>query len=137
MANRDRTEFGARMREAREAIGLSQSMVAEKLGISQGTLSELERTAKGTSHIVAFASLYDVSPEWLATGEGLMSTKVTSMGKWTKWPFELISRERWERLTERQKGAVEDAALAKLNEIEASAQRSAPAGGKRHNGIPG
>lgn len=126
MATRDRSPFGVRMREAREAAGLSQTAVAKKLEISQGTLSELERTSQGSSLVVAFAHLYGVSPDWLATGEGQMSTKVMSMSKWTKWPWELISRERWERLSERQKGAVEAAALEKLVEIERERAHVAP-----------
>jgi len=40
----------------------------------------------------------------------------------TAWPFEWILRDRWERLTELQKGRVEAAALEKLREIEADAR---------------
>lgn len=58
------------MHDARRAAGLDQKTVAKKIGVSQSTLSELERDAKGTSHVVAFASLYSVSAHWLATGEG-------------------------------------------------------------------
>lgn len=39
------------------------------------------------------------------------------------WPFELVARERWERLTERQKGWVEGAILAELRAIEPRAPR--------------
>ena len=42
--------------------------VCKELGISQGTLSEAERLAYGSSHTVRFASLYKVSAQWLANG---------------------------------------------------------------------
>lgn len=70
VTSRDRTPFGQRMSDARRAAGLDQKEVAKAIGISQSTLSELEREAKGSSHVVAFASLYKVSAHWLATGEG-------------------------------------------------------------------
>ena len=65
-----RTEFGQRMYEARIAAGLSQVAVCKELGISQGTLSEAERLAYGSSHTVRFAALYNVSAHWLAIGTG-------------------------------------------------------------------
>jgi len=34
------------------------------------------------------------------------------------WPFEDVKRERWDRLTERQKGRVESAMLAEIDAIE-------------------
>lgn len=58
------------MHDARRKAGLDQKTVAKTLGIGQSTLSELEREAKGSSHVVAFAALYRVSAHWLATGDG-------------------------------------------------------------------
>lgn len=58
------------MREARKAAGLTQMEVSTALSVSQGTLSELEKTASGTTRLVDFATLYRVEPRWLATGEG-------------------------------------------------------------------
>lgn len=45
--------------------------VREALGISQGTLSELEGTAASSGKIVEFARLYGVDAAWLSTGEGI------------------------------------------------------------------
>lgn len=58
------------MLEAREAAGLTQVQVRERLKVSQGTLSGLERDALSTKRLIDFATLYGVSPRWLATGEG-------------------------------------------------------------------
>ena len=58
------------MYEARTAAGLSQVAVCKELDISQGTLSEAERLAYGSSHTVRFAALYNVSAHWLANGTG-------------------------------------------------------------------
>jgi transcriptional regulator with XRE-family HTH domain len=69
--SRDRTPFGQRMFDAREVAGLTQMQVRERLKVSQGTLSELERTAHSTRRLVDFAMLYQVNPRWLATGEGV------------------------------------------------------------------
>lgn len=56
------------MYEARLKAGLTQMQVREQLGISQGTLSEAERTANSSSRVADFARLYGVDAGWLATG---------------------------------------------------------------------
>lgn len=67
--HRDRTEFGRRLVESRKRAGLTQVQVCAQLGISQGTLSELEREAYSSTYTAQLASLYRVDPYWLATGE--------------------------------------------------------------------
>ncbi len=67
-----RTKFGARMLAAREQAGLTQLEVRARLKISQGTISELENSANGSSRVAEFAALYKVDPMWLATGKGEM-----------------------------------------------------------------
>lgn len=69
MATRERTPFGERLHEARKAAGLTQEKAAEVVGISQGTLAELERSALSSKHLVPLAVLYGVDPRWLASGE--------------------------------------------------------------------
>lgn len=64
------SDFGKRMRDARDGAGLTQEQAAKAIGISQGTLSELENQHSGSSHVVAFAKLYGVDPFWLALGDG-------------------------------------------------------------------
>lgn len=63
-----------RVRTARQAIGLSQQAFADKIGISQGYLGDIERGRAGPS--ASFLSLItmntDISVDWLLTGVGSM-----------------------------------------------------------------
>lgn len=52
---RERTSFGQRLFDAREAVGLNQTEVCKRIGISQGTLSGLERTAHASRHTAVLA----------------------------------------------------------------------------------
>ena len=62
--------LGSRVREAREAAGLSQQELAIAVGIKQPSVQAIESgRAKGTKHIVAIAQVTGRSPEWLAMGE--------------------------------------------------------------------
>lgn len=70
-SDRERSAFGQRMFLARERSGLTQMEVRALLGVSQGTLSQLEGTAASSGRVVEFAKLYDVDSTWLATGEGI------------------------------------------------------------------
>lgn len=69
MEKKDRTAFGARLYEARTNAKLTQKQVREKTGISQGTLSELENEANGSTYTPALAALYGVSALYLASGK--------------------------------------------------------------------
>jgi transcriptional regulator with XRE-family HTH domain len=64
----DRTEFGQRLRDARERAGLTQEQVADSVGIRQSTLADLERKGTRSGYIAQLATLYGVSAHWLATG---------------------------------------------------------------------
>lgn len=68
--NKRRTEFGRRLFDAREQAGMTQREAAAQLGISQGTLSEAETFAEGSSYVVHMARLFNCDPYWLAMGEG-------------------------------------------------------------------
>src|SRR5690606_7535569 len=70
-SKRRRPAFGSRLVEAREAKGLTQAQAAAAVGITQGTLSELEIIGKGTSYVVHLAKLYGCDPYWLAMKEGV------------------------------------------------------------------
>lgn len=98
---------------------MTQMDVTKRLGIAQATLSELERTAHGSTHTAQFAALYRCSPVWLATGEGPQDVlEPAEVGG--AWPLQLISEKRWMALTERERGAVEMAALEVLERLEAA-----------------
>lgn len=79
-SSRERSAFGNRMYEARQAAGLTQMQVKAAVGCSQGTLSELEATAESSGLVPRFAELYGVLPMWLATGEGPRSSSDTKEG---------------------------------------------------------
>lgn len=70
MENQDSTSFGARLKWARKKAKLTQIAAAKKIGMSQGTLGELENEGKGSSFTAALAALYGVDSYWLATGKG-------------------------------------------------------------------
>lgn len=59
-----------RLREAREASGLSQGQIAKKLGWHRPTVSEIEagRRKVSSDELVEFSRLYGVTVEWIVTG---------------------------------------------------------------------
>lgn len=66
------TDFGKRLKEARKHGGFTQVQLAKKVGISQSTVAELERSGNGSSHVAVIAAVCRVSPLWLASGTGAM-----------------------------------------------------------------
>lgn len=66
------TEFGKRVKTARKKAGLSQDALARKVGISQGTVSEMESVAHASTFTAQIAAACKVDAHWLATGEGGM-----------------------------------------------------------------
>ena len=63
--------IGKRVREARKEAGLTQKQLADKVGVSQAALSELENgDSYGTTRLAAMASVLNVSALWLETGRG-------------------------------------------------------------------
>lgn len=71
-------ELQDRLKTARKAKKLTQTEVADKVGITQASYSGLERgTSRSTSKLVELANLFDVNATWLATGKGEMSATPT------------------------------------------------------------
>jgi len=63
--------IGTRIRERRKALGLSQQLLANKAGVTQGLIGQIEAgTNKGSKHTVAIARALEVSPDWLESGRG-------------------------------------------------------------------
>src|SRR5258707_15866782 len=60
--------LGARLREAREAAGLTQEQVAKLLGIPRPAISEMESETRNVSagELKQLAACYKVSLPWLA-----------------------------------------------------------------------
>lgn len=71
--NRGMETIGDRLRKLREARQLTQDQVAEKIGVRQGSYTQLETGKTKTprsSNLAKYARLYGVDPEWLMTGKG-------------------------------------------------------------------
>lgn len=68
-----RSAFGARLYAARRHAGLSQAVLAGKVGMSQSTLAEAETTAQGSAKTAQLAHATGVDSHWLATGQGQMN----------------------------------------------------------------
>ena len=65
----NRTPFGKRLYDSREAANLTQEIAAKKVGMAQSTLAEAEISGKRSGYTSQLADLYDVSAKWLATGK--------------------------------------------------------------------
>lgn len=74
--------YGERLRAARKHAGLSQAQLAEAVGITQATISQIETSASdgGSVHTVRFARVCGVSPDWLddEVGDMIPMTYTTS-----------------------------------------------------------
>jgi SOS-response transcriptional repressor LexA len=63
--------FATRVKARRAELGLNQTQLARKAGLSQTTISDIERGRnEGSAEIVALASALSCSAEWLKTGTG-------------------------------------------------------------------
>lgn len=66
--------IGSRIREARRAAKLTQKELAQKVGMAQASLSELETgESQRTTLTATFAAALGVSALWLETGKGAMA----------------------------------------------------------------
>lgn len=66
-----------RLRQAREAIQLTQPELARRAGVSTGTIGNLESGArKSPRELLAIAAALGVHPEWLKTGRGPRAVSV-------------------------------------------------------------
>lgn len=65
--------LGDRLKQARKHAKLSQAALADKTGVTQQTISNIEQGIQDKStDIVQFAIACGVRPEWLAIGQGEM-----------------------------------------------------------------
>ena len=64
---------GTRIKRAREALGMTQIVLAKSVGISQQAVMELESgRAKGTKHTAKFSRALGQDAMWIELGEGRM-----------------------------------------------------------------
>lgn len=63
------TTLGQRLKQAREAAGVSQGKLAEAVGMRQPSIQAIEKgEVRGTKHLLAIARTLNVDPDWLETG---------------------------------------------------------------------
>ncbi|TDR82180.1 helix-turn-helix domain-containing protein [Paludibacterium purpuratum] len=62
--------MGTRIREEREALGLTQEELARRAGVSRTMISEIEKDPnRGTTRLVAIARALKVEPAYLESGK--------------------------------------------------------------------
>ncbi|TKV09263.1 helix-turn-helix transcriptional regulator [Citrobacter sp. wls619] len=81
------TTFSDRLKDSMQKAGLTQSQLAEAVGVSQGAIQKLvSGKAKSTTKLVQIANVLGVRPEWLSEGVGAIrkSDDFPPEEKWTK-----------------------------------------------------
>ena len=78
----NRTAFGTRIRAEREKRNLSRAGLAEKLGVSDKYLYEVERGGRGMSleKLVSLCELFDVTADYLLFGAEKSDAENSLMG---------------------------------------------------------
>ncbi|WP_031319271.1 S24 family peptidase [Pseudomonas fluorescens] len=70
-------ELKDRLKKARKDAGLTQAQLAERAGIKQASVSEIERGLTRTSgYLVKLAQVCGVDPVWLSDGSGAAESNV-------------------------------------------------------------
>lgn len=116
--------LASRLRKARDQRELSQPALARLAGVSQGTIGNIEAGIRGgASSLAMIAAALQIRYEWLRDGEGPMELPAAY------WPFETVDLARFEALSERQKGRVEQALADALSAVEADSEKRKVVGG--------
>jgi transcriptional regulator with XRE-family HTH domain len=73
--------FAERLKQLRKHLGLTQSQLADLLGVRQNTISRLESSQRRASSLLltALERATNVSKQWLLTGEGPMFRSVAKV----------------------------------------------------------
>lgn len=85
-----------RLKQARKALGLSQTKFAEKLGMTAQALSliEIGKTPITDKHIKPICAIFNVSEEWLETGNGAMFLNKDELDRFAKRFSSLSERDK-------------------------------------------
>lgn len=75
------TEFGKRLKAAREHAKLTQDELAELVGLAQSTIAAAENSGAGSRKTAQIAAVCKVRASWLANGDGAMTETI---GAWTE-----------------------------------------------------
>lgn len=66
------TEFGKRLKQAREHRRTTQMQLADGIGVAQSTIGSAERHGESSRYTAQIAEFLRVNAAWLATGQGSM-----------------------------------------------------------------
>jgi transcriptional regulator with XRE-family HTH domain len=82
--------YGGRVREARTAAGITQTVLAQRLGLTRASVANIEAGRQGASafSVIVTAGILGCDPHWLLTGQALMPQS---------WPGLAETRRRWAR----------------------------------------
>lgn len=119
--------IGSRLRDWRHALGLTQALLADRLGVHIGVLKKYEQglNVPGGDALAAIART-GVNMTWLLTGEGDMrpSPAQGAESDQSVAPDHRLSR-RWAKLAELLDAMPEQEAAALFDELFARARREA------------
>lgn len=101
-------ELKDRLKKARKYAGLTQKEIESRIkGLKQSSYSELERgESKSSTKLIELATLFQVDPVWLATGDGEMLTKPS--------PSDLM-----QKIKEIENGGARDSSIAPKGTVNA------------------
>ncbi|WP_440464378.1 helix-turn-helix domain-containing protein [Psychrobacter sp. ASPA161_6] len=101
-------ELKDRLKKARKYAGLTQKEIESRIkGLKQSSYSELERgESKSSTKLIELATLFQVDPVWLATGDGEMLTKPS--------PSELM-----QKIKDIESGGTRDSGIAPKGTVNA------------------
>lgn len=108
----ENTSIGARIKQRRKELGLTQVQIKEATGISSGNMSEIENGSKlpSTPALIALSSTLDCSIDWILKGESpsYNNADVTDSGE------ELLLLEEFRNLSEKDRSEIIEIIKIKL-----------------------
>jgi DNA-binding XRE family transcriptional regulator len=104
---KERSPFGERLFQARTHAKLTQAQLAQRAGMSQGTIGQAEWTGDASMATARLAEVCGVRAVWLAEGEGEMVDR-------DAWPFPHVDKDEILALAESDLSLVEGAMLHAL-----------------------
>lgn len=75
-------DIGARIKELRNLVKISQEELADKIKVSRGNVGDWERgrAKPGAEALLLLSKFFNVSVDWILTGEMLQNTDLFSQG---------------------------------------------------------
>jgi SOS-response transcriptional repressor LexA len=118
--------LGSRLKQAREAAGISQRELARRSGLSQQLISKLENgLVESTTEVFPFAEALGIDPRWLATGRGEMLPQTDAAGEVSVVAFlpliSWVAAGNWRELAEPGSPAEETRLIPVTCRVSASA----------------